>query len=457
MNPPLKPLPLTIQLRYATGQLGWSTLINIVGLQLVYFYRPPSEAGLPLYISQITFFVVLNVVTLVAASGRLFDAITDPLIASWSDRLEHKDGRRIPFMRCGAFPAAFFCVLLFVPPVPTTSAWNIVWLVVIQLLFFGALTLYVAPYLALLPELGKTASERLNLSTWLSVGYALGLILAAQTPAIAAMFERAGVDTVNALQSAFVAIALLALIFLFIPILTIDERRYSTGQPNKQPLPQALRQTFRNTNFFFYVVADFSYFMAIALVNTGLLYYVTVLLKLDSELVSLLLAVMIIVSFLFYPLVNLLARRLGKKRLVVTAFVVMSVIFVGIYFLGRGTISTLTQAYMLAISYAIPLAFLSVLPNAVLADIAGHDALRTKEPKEGMYFATRALLQKFGQTLGIVIFAMLTTFGVEPGNDLGIRLSGLFGFALCLLAGLIFTRYNERRLLQEVEDLSQPT
>ena len=39
----LKPrLPLPRQIAYAVGQLGWSTLINVVRLALVYFYLPPD-------------------------------------------------------------------------------------------------------------------------------------------------------------------------------------------------------------------------------------------------------------------------------------------------------------------------------------------------------------------------------------------------------------------------------
>ncbi|MFN3981993.1 MAG: MFS transporter, partial [Caldilinea sp.] len=83
--------------------------------------------------------------------------------------------------------------------------------------------------------------------------------------------------------------------------------------------------------------------------------------------------------------------------------------------------------------------------------IAEHDAMRTGERLEGMFFAARTLMQKLGQTMGVVIFASLTILGRNPGDDFGIRLSGLAGFALCLAAGLVFTRYNERRVLDELE------
>jgi GPH family glycoside/pentoside/hexuronide:cation symporter len=215
----------------------------------------------------------------------------------------------------------------------------------------------------------------------------------------------------------------------------------------------ALRRTFQNTHFRYYVVADFAYFMGLTIINTGLLYFVTVLLLQEEGLVSSLVAIMVIVSFLFYPAVNVLAKRTGKKVLIVASFTYLSVLFVGIFFLGRLPLPNQVQAYLVVILYALPLAFLGVLPNAILGDIATHDALKTGEAKEGMFFAARTLLQKFGQSFGVLIFAALTTFGKDPGDDLGIRLSGVVGFLLCVVAALVFTRYDERQLMQEMDAL----
>ncbi len=454
----MKPkLPLSKQIAYAIGQLGWSTLINVVGLALVYFYLPPDSAGLPPLITTVTFLGVLNALTLIAASGRLLDAVTDPLIASWSDRTTNRRGRRIPFLAFGALPAALFLVLMFVPPVQGVSGWNIVWLVIVQALFYVSLTVYVTPFFALLPELGHTPNERLNLSTWISVTYALGIILAAQTPTIADILQSTfNVDSeLRAFQYAVGLLAVLALIFMYVPVLAIDEKKYSDGVPTSVPLMAALRETLRNVHFRYYVVADFSYFTGLTIITTGLLYYVTVLLLQEEALVGTLLAITVVVSFLFYPLVNLLAKRIGKKPLVVLSFLAMSVIFLGIFFLGRFPLSDEAQAYALVLLYAVPLAFLGVLPNAVLADIAEHDAQRSGERKEGMFFAARTLMQKFGQTFGVLIFAMLTTFGRDPGDDLGIRLSGMVGFVLTFSAGLVFTRYDEHKVLKELAEAEE--
>lgn len=447
-------LPLGKQLAYAVGQLGWATLINIVNLQLVYFYIPPADAGIPVFISQAVFLVVLNTLTLVAASGRLLDAITDPLIANWSDRWKGKKGRRIPFLKSGAIPSALFCLLMFIPIFDGNSGWNIAWLIFTQCCFYVFLTVYVTPYFALLPELGHTSTERLNLSTWISITYALGIVLASQVPAFAGLFGALfGIASkVTALQVAIAAIALLSIIFMYFPVIFIDEKRYCKPGSSEIPLKDAIRHTFRNQNFIYYVVADFAYFMGLTIVMTGLLYYITVLLRLEESLMGLLLPLMILISFLFYPVVNILAKKTGKKLLVSGAFLFMSAIFFFIFFLGDLPLSNQGQAFALVIAFSVPMSFLGILPNAVLADIAEHDAIRSGIKQEGMFFAARTLMQKFGQTFGVLVFAALTTFGKDPGNDLGIRLSGFVGCALCLLAGLYFTQYNEESVLAEIEE-----
>ncbi len=444
-------LPLSKQLAYAVGQLGWSTLVNIVGVALLYFYLPPDTAGLPQLITGATFFGFLNAITLIVASGRLLDAITDPWIAGMSDRSTNPGGRRVPFMRRGALPAAAFLVLMFLPPSSVESGWNIVWLAIFQALFFVFLTVYVTPYFALLPEMGHTPQERLNLSTWISITFALGIILAGSTPAIAGVIEGTGLSPLRSFQVAVGVLAIVAVACMYVPVVVLDERRYSSGKPSSIPLGPAVRATFANQNFRKFIVSDFAYFTGLTIVQTGLLFYVTVLLEQEEELVATLLAVMVVISFLFYPLVNLLARRTGKKPLMVASFLWMGLVFLGVPLLGNLSMAPGAQAYLLVLLLAIPLAFLGVLPNAVLADIAERDALSTGEPREGMFFASRTLMQKFGQTTGVVSFAMLTTLGRDVGDDLGIRLSGLVGFVLCFVAAIVFSRYNEQAATHDVE------
>ena len=330
---------------------------------------------------------------------------------------------------------------------------NVVWIIITQLLFFLAITFYITPYFALVAELGHTMTERLNLSTYISITWALGLVLGAAVPPLSGIVAKSfKLDPVTAFQYSVAGMAAFAVLLMLVPVFTIDEKRYAVSEPSNVPLMPALKKAFKNKNFIYYVVADFSYFTAITLVNTGILFITTVLLLPGNQeegkaFAFLLSLIMVGLSFVFYPAVNLLSRKLGKKVLVLAAFVVFGLVFLFIYFMGKGLgLDPKVQGFIMAAVAAIPIAFLGVLPNAILADIAETDAKESGVNQAGMFFAARTLMQKLGVTAGVFIFAMLTTFGKDPGDDLGIRLAGPVGLALCIVAAVVFIRFNEDAL-----------
>ncbi len=149
---------------FAVGQLGWSILSGIISNWLVYFYQPDESAilsGQTIFVKQMAVFLGLTVIGLIAAIGRIFDAITDPIIAAQSDRCHHKYGRRIPFMRAIAIPFGIITVLVFCSPVNGESIWNSVFLLITCLLFYLFMTIYCTPFNALIPELGKSQMDRI--------------------------------------------------------------------------------------------------------------------------------------------------------------------------------------------------------------------------------------------------------------------------------------------------------
>jgi GPH family glycoside/pentoside/hexuronide:cation symporter len=108
-------LPFSRQLTYAAGMMGWSMLTNTIIVMLPFYYLPPSNAGLTPLVPQLLLLGVLNITSVIFASGRLVDAVYDPFIASLSDKSTNPSGRRIPFMKKALIPAAVFCFLTFHP------------------------------------------------------------------------------------------------------------------------------------------------------------------------------------------------------------------------------------------------------------------------------------------------------------------------------------------------------
>jgi len=442
-----KTLSLKQELAYASGMMGWSIMTNIIIVMLPYFYLPPSSAGLPVLVPQLVLWGAFNILSIIVASGRLADAIYDPFIASKSDASNHKKGRRMPFMKWAILPAVIFCSLVFYPPQKTESIENAWWLAIVLCLFFASVTTYIIPYNALLAEVTHTPQQKVKLSTYQQVGFVFGIILSALTNNFADLIQQ-NFNIANrseAVQYTILALSIFSGLVMLLPILFINEKEFATGKPTHIPVWPAIKNTFKNSNFKYYLISDFSYYTALSIISSGLLFFVTVLLGLPESEGGKFMGVMVLSSILFYPLINYGAEKIGKKPFVLIAFGVLCLIFITIYFLGKMPLGKHTQIYILVISASFPLAALGILPTAILADIAQKDTLESGENHEGMFFAVKYLFVKLGQTLGIAIFAMLTIYGKDPGNDFGLRLNGAVGFVLCLIALLVFSKFKESK------------
>jgi len=439
--------PLSKQIAYAFGMMGWGIMINLISVILVYLYVPPASSGLPHLITQVTIFGFFNVIAIITSSGRLIDAIYDPFIAQFSDQSKNPNGRRIPLMKMAILPSFIFCILVFYPLQHQESTTNIIWLVFTLILFYVSTTTYIIPYNALLPELAHESDAKVRLATWQSAGYVIGIGVASNAFNLTDILQHnTGFETrLAALQVTAVLLAILGAVCMLIPVLAIDERKYGQKKPHAVPMRQALRETLTNKNFLLFIVADFSYFIGVTIITSGLLYFVTVLLQLPESIGNKLMITMVLVSFLFYPITNYLSKKVGKKIIVIVSLFLLSGIFLGIYFLGKTTIDPTVQIYSLIALAAIPLASLNILPNAILAEIIEKDIEDTGENKEAIFFAVRYFFVKIAQTVGIALFAMFLIYGKDVGNDFGIRLNGLLGFVLCIIAGLVFTRFKEKK------------
>lgn len=439
-------LPFGKQLAYALGMMGWGIMINLISVILIYLYLPPSNSGLPNLITQVAIFGIFNAIAIITASGRLVDAIYDPFIAQYSDGCNNSKGRRIPLMKIAIFPSFIFCFLVFYPLKQEESTLNIIWLVFTLIGFYISSTTYIIPYTALLPELAPGSEDKVRMASWQSVGYVFGIGIASNAfNLVDVLRDSMEISRISAIQYAVFMMALFAAICMLIPVIAIDEKKYCVSQPSMVPMKQALKQTLSNKRFLLFIVADFSYFISVTIITSGLLYFLTVLLRLDETLGNRLMMTMVLVSFIFYPLINYLAKKTGKKILVVISFILLSIVFLGIYFLGKVHIDAQLQIYSLLILAAVPLASLNILPNAILAEIIERDSLDTGSNKEGIYFAVRYFFVKIAQTFGIALFSMLLLYGKDVGNDLGIRLTGILGFVLCFLAAVIFSRFKEKK------------
>lgn len=455
----MKKVTTKIKWIFAIGQLGWSILAGIIGNLLVNFYLPDKTGnGIINFIKPEAVLLGLTIIGVITAGGRIVDAVTDPLIASASDRCKNKLGKRIPFLRYSALPFALVTVLIFCCPIHGQSIWNVVWLTVFLIIFYISMTAYCTPYNALIPVLGREQKDRMDISTYISITYIIGTGLAFSGKMIwEALYNSTGIEYYACARIVLGCLAFIALICMLLPAFLINERDYDQSEPVNENMFKSLMKTFSNKHFRVFVLSDIIYWIGITIFNTGFIYYVENLLALKDA-YMILFIFMTLVTFIFYVPVNILARKFGKKKLLIVGFMIFAVGFLISSFAGKVTfIPPLVYGFIICIFVGIPLAILGVIPQAIVADIAEEDAIITKENHDGMFFAARTFAFKLGQSIAMIIFTSLAVIGQYENslgeienNGTGYRLSLVVALVLCVVAAIIIFFYNEKSVMETI-------
>lgn len=452
---------------FAVGQLGWSILAGIITNLLVNFYLPDKTGdGVITFVTTATYtFLGLTIIGVITALGRIVDAVTDPWIAGASDKCRHKLGKRIPFMRYSAIPFALVTVLIFCCPVRGESVWNIVWLAVTMVIFYICMTAYCTPYNALIPVLGRDQKDRMDISTYISLTYIVGTGIAFAGKMLwEALNGFTGWDYYLCARLVLGVLALIALACMLIPAFMINEKDYDVSEPVKENTFKSLSKTFKNKQFRIFVLADILYWIGITIFNTGFIFYVQNLLGLKNE-YMLLFVFMTLVTFVCYIPVNALAKKYGKKKLLIVGFFLFAFAFLVSVFAGKITfIPNLIYGFIICVLVGVPLAVLGVIPQAIVADIAEADNAETGENHDAMFYAARTFAFKLGQSIAMVIFtslAVISQFIDTEGNIAntgeGYRYGLLVAMGLCVLAAVACFFYNEKKVLNTINKKHEET
>ena len=141
-----------IRTMFAVGQIPEGIQTTSFGFFLLFFYN--QVLGLSGFLTSVAIVVAL-----------LVDAISDPIIGSWSDSFKHRWGRRHPFMYAGALPFALCFFLLFSPPQGLSELQTFGWLLLFSVLTRTTQSIYSIPHTSLTAELSIDYQERTLLSS----------------------------------------------------------------------------------------------------------------------------------------------------------------------------------------------------------------------------------------------------------------------------------------------------
>ena len=421
---------LRYKVLYGMGYLSVALATDVTLTWLLKRYYPDS--------SRVTATASVSAAAFIVAVvfGRVVDALADPLVGYWSDRLRSRLGRRKPFLLVGAPLLAVMFVLIWTPPVPGLSLVNGVYVAAAFALFFFMFTVVVCPYLAMLPEITSSRAERVSLTAWQGAFNVLGAV--GGTIASGYLIDHYGYRTMG------LCLAPAILVSSWAPLLVPQPE--VSPKPSGFPLREAVMSTLRNPLFVPYVLAQLLFWIAVRIIIGVMPKLLGVRFEMGEERIGYAMASGLLVAALFLPFMPRIARWTGKKRLLIAAMVYFGLLAVPMPFLGTLPlpVSGANQAYLLMVLAGPAIAVLFSLPNAIVADIVDRDEKSTGERREAIYFGVQGLLVKAGMGLGIgLAAALLQLFGAEVDRQGGYLACALAVAAISTSAAAVMTRYRD--------------
>lgn len=429
----LKQLPLWGKIIYGSGSGGFSLIDRVMITWLFYYYITSPLEGVEALMPPFAFGIIMFL-------GRAVDAVADPVIARWSDNHRGRLGRRMPFMLFSGVAYALIFVLLFYPPVAETSALNTAYLAVLLAVYFSLFTMYVCPYLALLPELARSNKDRVDLATFRAVFMLLGVGIA--------LIGSGFLIGILGFHGMIWAMAALGLVLLYLP-LAVKERDYAEAKPATLGLVEAIGTTFKNKAFVIYLVGNVTFWLGFNIITLNLPLYVTVLLGGTEDEVSIYFGLAFVVALLFFPVVNICSKKIGLKAVMMFALAAFMVLLPLFFFLGQTVLGLAPElfGYILMALAGLPLAVIFIVPDAIVAAVSDLEEKLSGQRREAMYFGAQGFILKLALGLSTVITgALLQLFGSSAEQPLGIQLTGPVSAFFMLIGVIVFSSYPEKEV-----------
>jgi Na+/melibiose symporter-like transporter len=387
-----------------------------------------------------------------------WDAISDPIVGSWSDTLRTRWGRRHPLLVAGGIPTALLFLALFQPPEGLGQAGIFTWLLGVSILLRTFLTIYFIPYSAMGAELSADYDERTVIAkARVSVAWLAGIAM--PFVGFALIFQPEGGVDGRLLQSNYVQYGVVsaalagvtAVICVWgtrgvIPRLPRGSSTHATFSPLR--IASDFRIAFTNRKFLLGTGAGLVFGIAAGVYTTLSLYLGTYFWEFSSDQLALLLLPTFVATLLAFVVLARIGQRVEKPKMLAAASLLLGI--VTCVLLGARLLGLLPpNGHPLIFFWVLggtgigvfTIVTLHTVSASLTADLLDEQELATGLRQEGVFFAASTFVLKattgLGNLLaGIVIDVVGLAPGAEPGTIEASVLQNLGWFAISLTGGM---------------------
>lgn len=360
------------------------------------------------------------------------DAISDPLVGSFSDNFRHRLGRRHPLMLVSVLPFSVFIFGLFAPPDQITedATYLFIWLLLFTVGTRLSITFFLVPWNALFAELSEDYNERSNLlafrfaCAWI-VGIAFSFSIYTFVFTGSEAFPQEQLNPDNYVGFALVLAMTIGVCGLLSTLFTLDQVRY-LPQPQAdhrhfdwRAFKEEVKAAVTNRDFvflFFAVLAS----GVISGTNQALQIYVnTYFWGLDGDALRWL-ALALVGGFLAFLTVVPLQKRVDKKYILVAcsvAIMAVTAVPVSLRLMGLAPDNGTPELVAIVVFTTTLVAYFGTLGlimfASMVADTLDIQEYRTGLRQEGLFNTAMTFSGKATTAGGILIAGLLLDFVVR--------------------------------------------
>lgn len=452
-------LPKSKMYRYCLADVAKGLFNGMIGNYLLYFYQPTVQSGLPNLLPQNKFLGFITVMALITGIGKVVDAVTDPLVATLSDKCTHKDGRRMPFLRYAALPYALSLLMIFYAPFSAGSVGNAIWVGFFLVAYYVSYTFFFIPRNALVPEIIPDANVRVGYYTVSTVFFMGSSAFMYGATMFVNLLKKAGLSPLWAWRSVFTVFVIIGIVCLLTSAYAFNENDYVKGstKPNDS-LIKSFGIVLRNRNFVIFSLGDLFSYISLCFFESAMLYYITMLLNIAESNVFYVLLAAIVTAICLFPVIVKVSKKYNKKIPLIIASALFTVVFTIIYVGDK--VAAMFAGHELVIGIAVgilvafPFAAINILPQSVISDIIQLDCLDSGVNREGIFSAVKTFLEKIAVSVAMIIVSSVLAIGAVNGEAVGmqgVKLTGVCAGVFSLLSLILFIIYDDKRVTEGIK------
>ena len=395
-----KKLPMSIQVLYGVG-VSYAIVDQIFAQWVLYFYLPPENSGLSPLMSPL-------LISLAFALSRFVDMISDPVVGYMSDKTSTRWGRRIPYIAVGILPLVLSTMAFFYPPLGSQVS-SFLYLTAVGSIFFVFYTIVGAPYNALIPEIGNTTEERLNLSTWQSIFRLLYTAIAMIIPGLLIQSIGKG-DTLVGIRGMIGVLCGVCLAGGLVTVFTVKEKKYSSGHVTDTNFKETMKIALKNRSFIYYLLGLLFFFVGFNNLRAVMNYYVEDIMGYGKNAITLASVILFGTAAAFFYPTNKVSKKYGYRKVMLCCLTLLIIFTIMLFFLGK--ILPIKFGFVLFGLLGIPIAGAAfIFPPAMLSEISSKMSRESGSRIEGTCFGIQGFFLKMAFMLSIMILPIILVVG----------------------------------------------